>query len=214
MTLTLQVATRANESRAQLQAADMIPAVVYGPKQTAVSLQMGRGEFERIFKESGESTIIELQGLDETVEVLVHAVDFHPSKGGIQHVDFYAIERGKDMTTTVPVTMTGEAPIEKSGGMVNQVLHEVTVTCRPSNLPKEITVDISGLAEAGAQITIADLGALDGVVIDHEADEIIAVTQGAREEEPEEPAESVDMAAIEVEEKGKGEAAEDVETSA
>ena len=209
MTLSLQVATRAKESREQLQAADVIPGVVYGPKQSSVPLRISRGEFERVFKESGESTIIELQGLEEPVEVLVQEVEFHPTKGGIQHVDFYAIERGKDITTNIPITMEGEAPIEKGGGMVSQVLYEVTVTCRPSNLPKELIVDINGLAEADDQITVADLPHPEGVTIDHEEDEVVAIAQGVREEEPEEAPEAVDMESITVEEKGKGEEAEE-----
>lgn len=210
MTLSLQVAERTGETRAQLQADDLIPAVVYGPKQAAVSLRMSRGDFERAFKEGGESTIIELQGLAEPTEVLIHAVEFHPTKGGIMHVDFYAFERGKDMTTEVPVTLTGQAPIEKTGGMVNQVLHEVTITCRPSALPKEIEVSIDGLTEADMQILISDLPKLDGVVIEHEADEVVAVAAGERDETEDEATDEVDMDAIQVEEKGKA-AEEDAE---
>ena len=208
MTLTLNVAVRENETRQQLKTEDMIPAVVYGPKQETLSLKIERGAFERTFKESGESTIIELQGLTEPIEVLVHQVDFYPTKGGFQHVDFYAIERGKDMTTEVPLVYTGEAPVEKTGGMVNQIMHEVTVTCRPSNLPKEILVDISGMTESDTQITVADLPVPEGVVVDNDPEEVVAVAHGARAEEVEEDTESVDMNAIEVEEKGKKEDSE------
>lgn len=207
MTLSLNVIARdAKTSRQALQANDQIPAVVYGPKQPSIALQMPRSEFEKLFKESGESTIIALQGLDESIEVLVHEVVFHPTKGGIEHVDFYAIERGKAMTTNVPLVATGEAPIEKTGGMINQVMYEVTVTCQPSKLPKEIEFDVTGLAEADAHITVADLPALDGVTIDHEPEETVAVAQGAREEEPETEVSEVDMDSIEVEEKGKADA--------
>lgn len=206
MTVSLKIQERGAESRATLQAADEIPAVVYGPKQESISLRVPRADFERVLKDVGESAIVELQGLAEPIEVLVHGVDFHPIKGGIQHVDFYAIERGKDMTTNVPLEFIGEAPVEKGGGMVNKVLYEVEVTCRPSVLPHDIKVDLSVLANADDQILISDLPALEGVTIEHEADEVVAVAQGVREEEPEEDTSSdVDMGAIEVEEKGKGE---------
>lgn len=206
MTVSLKIQERGAESRATLQAADEIPAVVYGPKQESISLRVPRADFERVLKDVGESAIVELQGLAEPIEVLVHGVDFHPIKGGIQHVDFYAIERGKDMTTNVPLEFIGEAPVEKGGGMVNKVLYEVEVTCRPSVLPHDIKVDLSVLANADDQILISDLPALEGVTIEHEADEVVAVAQGVREEEPEEDTSSdVDMDAIEVEEKGKGE---------
>lgn len=205
MTLSLPVEARGNVSRQALDKADVIPAVVYGPKQEAVSLRIARADFERVFKISGESTIIVLEGLDEPIDVLVHSVDFHPSRGGIVHVDFYAFERGKEMTTDIPLTYTGEAPVEKTGGMVSHVLHEVTVTCRPSNLPKEIMVDVSSLDTEGSYLTIADLVMPEGVTIEHEPTETVAVAQGEREEDPEEAPEAVDMESVEVEEKGKGE---------
>jgi large subunit ribosomal protein L25 len=209
MTTSLTISERTSESRATLHAADEIPAVVYGPKQESISLRVPRREFERVLKHVGESAIVELQGMSEPIEVLVQDVDFHPTKGGIQHVDFYAIERGKDMTTNVPLEFTGEAPVEKTGGMVNKILHEVTVTCRPSQLPHEITVDVSSVTDADSQILVGDLPASDGVTINHEPDEVIAVAQGARGDEPDTEGAEVDMEAVTVEEKGKAETGEE-----
>ena len=206
MTITLSVTKRdAATSRDTLQAEDKIPAVVYGPKQESIALSVDRRDFMKTFKQAGESTIIELTGLDEPLEVLVHDLDFHPSKGLVQHIDFYAFERGKEMTTEVPIHLLGQAPIEKGGGMVNKVLHEITITCRPSKLPSAIEVDISGLAEEDQQITVADLPELDGVTYESETDEVVALAVGVREEEPETEPETVDLDAVEVEAKGKAE---------
>lgn len=206
MTITLSVTKRdVATSRDTLQVEDKIPAVVYGPKQESIALSVDRRDFMKTFKQAGESTIVELTGLDEPLEVLVHDLDFHPSKGFVQHIDFYAFERGKEMTTEVPIHFVGHAPIEKGGGMVNKVLHEITVTCRPSKLPSAIEVDVSGLAEEDQQITVADLPELDGVTYESEADEIVALAVGAREEEPETEPETVDLDAVEVEAKGKSE---------
>ena len=210
MTISLPVEKReASTSRKALNTADQIPAVVYGPKQESIALAVDRRAFMKTFKQVGESAIIELTGLEEPLEALVHEVDFHPTKGGVQHIDFYVFERGKDMTTNVPVNFVGTAPIEKGGGMVNKVLYEVTITCRPSKLPSGIEVDISDLAEADQQILVSDLPVLDGVVYEHEAEEVVAVSQGAREEEPETDPEAIDMDAVAVEEKGKGEESDD-----
>ena len=210
MKITLQVTKRDTAtSRATLQASDLIPAVVYGPKQEAVPLSVERRVFMKVFKETGESTIIELVGLDEPVEVLVHELDFHPSQGGVRHIDFYAFERGKEMTTEIPIHLTGTAPIEKGGGMVNKVLHEVTITCRPSNLPQAIELDISTLSKPDQHLTIADLPQLEGVTYEHETDEVLVVAEGVREEEPETEPEAIDVTEVEVEAKGKAETEEE-----
>lgn len=206
MTITLAVTVREKDSRDALEKENKIPAVVYGPKQESLSLALDQREFERVFKEAGESTIIELAGLEEPLEVLIHEIEFHPTKPKMVHVDFYAFERGKEMTTEISLTYEGTAPIEKGGGMVNKILHEVTVTCRPSDLPKELIVDVSGMTEENDNITIADLTLPEGVKVEHEPDEMVAIAQGAREEEEEETeGGEVNMDAIEVEEKGKAE---------
>ncbi len=210
MTITLDVTKRdTSDKNETLRQAGNVPAIVYGPKHDAESISVNEKDLYQIIEEAGESAIVELNGLGETVEVLLKDVDFDPVKRTIRHADFYAIERGKEMTVTVPFEFTGEAPAEKSGvGTVTKVLHEVDVTCRPSNLPHELEVDVSGMTDEESKITIADLKLPEGVTIEADPEETVAIISVAREEEEEEtePAE-VDMDAIEVEEKGKSEEA-------
>ncbi len=208
MSTVLKVEKRSGEKNSKVRADGMLPAVVYGPKQEAVAISMVQKDFEKIFKEAGESTIINLEGLGDIIEVLVKSVEYHPTKPGVFHVDFYAIERGKEMTTEIALAYEGASVVEKKGGMVNKVLHEVTVTCRPSNLPKEIVVDISTLTEADQQILVSDLAVPEGVTIDNDGEEVVAVAQGARstvEDEEQDATEEMDIADIEVEKKGKDE---------
>ena len=203
MTITLEVKTRDGKIPAATQQGD-IPAVVYGPKQESTGLAIDKITFEKLFAEAGESTIISLQGLDEPIEVLVQDVAFDPERGGIIHVDFYAIERGKNLTTNVALEFVGEAPAEKDGSVVKS-LYEVEVTCRPSALPSHITVDLTKLETVDSQILVRDLPATEGVIITNDPESVVATIAIAKEE-PEEEVEAPDMDAIEVEEKGKGEA--------
>jgi large subunit ribosomal protein L25 len=206
MTHTLAVTARATGAKSDVPAGT-IPGVVYGPKQEAIALSFNQQVFEKLFHEAGESTIINLEGLGgEPIEVLVHEVAFNPVRGGVQHVDFYAIERGKELTTNVALQFEGEPPALKQGGVLTKALQEVTVTCRPSKLPAHITVDVSALVDFEAQIRVKDLPVDEGVKIDTDAEEVVAVVVPVQEEVEEAPAE-VDMDAIEVEEKGKGEEA-------
>ncbi|MEL6802469.1 MAG: 50S ribosomal protein L25 [Bacteroidota bacterium] len=198
MTISLEVTKRDGAA-----AEGMIPAVVYGPKQEATSLAINKVAFEKTFKEAGESTIITLNGLGEALEVLVHDIAFNPTRGGVQHVDFYAIERGKELTTNVALEFIGEAPAEKQNGVLTKALHEVEVTCRPSALPKHIEVDVSVLVDFDAAIRVSDLVLPEGVKIENDTDETVAVVTPVKEETEELGA--VDMSAVEVEAKGKSE---------
>lgn len=202
MALSLNVKTR------EEAAPDDIKGVVYGPKQEAISVAMDRKEFTKIFEEAGESTILTLKGLPEDIEVLIHDTSFHPVKGGIQHIDFYAIERGKELTTNIPLEFVGEAPAIEQDGVLTKALHEVEVTCRPSVLPSHIDVDVSVLVDFDTVIRVSDLSVAEGVTITNDPEETVALVS-AVEEEPEEPVEEVDMSEIEVEGKGKEEGSEE-----
>ena len=203
-TLTVEERTARGKQLKKLRSEDKLPAVVYGPKEDAHALTLDRAHFEKVLHEAGESSIITLTGVGEDKEVLIHDMAFDPVKGGVTHVDFYAIERGKELTVDVPLEYVGEAPAVKLGGSLTKVLHEVEVTCRPSALPKNIVVDVSVLATFDDQIHIKDLSVPEGVKVENDPEEVVALVQEAREEE-EEPAEAVDMDSIEVEEKGKKE---------
>ena len=208
MTVTLKVAPRSGSATA-VRANKKLPAVVYGPKQAPVAIEIDAIAFEKMMHQAGESTIITLEGLDEAIEVLIQDVAFNAARGGAEHADFYAIERGKELTTNVPLEFVGESPTEKSGGTVNRALQEVEVTCRPSNLPSHIDVDVSALVDEESQILVSDLTVPEGVKIENDPETPVATVASARAEEPEEtePAD-VDMDAVEVEQKVKEETEE------
>ena len=204
MAVTLEVKARTERGKAlkKLREAGKLPAVVYGPKEESQALTIDAKVFDKLFEEAGESTIITLKGLKEDTEVLVHDVAFDPERGGMTHVDFYAIEKGKELTTHVPLEFVGEAPAVKLGGTLTKVLHEIEVTCIPSALPKEIEVDVSALVDFEKQIHVSDLVLPASVKIENDPEEVIALVQAVEEEVDEAP-QAVDMDAIEVEAKGK-----------
>ncbi len=203
MTVTLDVAKRTASAEAVRKEGN-IPAVVYGPKQEPISITVSKAVFEKTLKSAGESTVINLVGLGDEVEVLIHEVAFNPAKGGVEHVDFYAIEKGKEITVDVPLEFIGEAPAVKAGGVLTKVLHEVEVTCKPSALPQHIDVDVSSLDDFEKQIHVSDLVLPAGVKVENDADEVVALVQEVKEE-VEAPVAQVDMASIEVQAKGKTE---------
>jgi len=208
MTTQLAVTPRTTSGKA-VRNEGLLPGVVYGPKQEPLMVAMPKIVFEKTLAEAGESTIITLTGLNEEVEVLIHDVSFNSARGGVEHVDFYAIERGKELTTSVVLEFIGEAPVEKEGATVNRALDMVEVTCRPSNLPSHIDVDVSGMQSVDDQIMVADLKAPEGVTINTDPEMPVAIISAARDVEAETAeSEEVDMDAVEVEEKGKDEGEE------
>ncbi len=195
MTVILPIKVRAkNSNDFKNNLLEVIPGVVYGPKQEPISITVSRKEFEKTFKLAGESTVITLEGLAKPTDVLVKGVAFSPIKGGINHVDFYVLEKGKEIVTHVPLNFIGEAPVLKLGAVVNKVLHEVTVACQPANLPAHIDVDLSVLIDLDAKIHVSDLVTPKGVKITDAPETTVAVAEAIKET-PEEVTEAATSAA-------------------
>lgn len=207
MTLQLNATERTERGKqlAALRSRGVLPAVVYGPKEEAMSISISRSEFEKAFKEAGESTVLMLSGVGGDKEVLVQDVAHDPVLGTPLHVDFYAIEKGKKVSVHVPLVFVGEAPAVKKGAVLTKALHELEIEAMPKDLPHEIAVDVSGLVEIDDAVTVADISVPANITVLNAPDETVVVAS-AVEEEPEEAAAPVDMSAIEVEEKGKKEA--------
>jgi len=185
-----------------------IAGVVYGPTQKPIPISVNRKDFEKIFKVAGEATVLTLTGLDKPLEALIKSVEFAPIKGGIQHVDFYAVDAAHEVTTHVPLVFTGESSAVKQGAVINKVLHEVEVVCLAKNLPNHLDVDLSKLEEAEDKILIADIILPKGVKVQQDMGDIVAIAETATgaSETSEEAGQEIDMSAIEVEKKGKTEA--------
>ncbi len=184
--------------------AEEISAVVYGPKFPSTPILVDKKEFTKTFKTAGESTIIELQGLASPVEVLVKDVAFSPIKGGIMHVDFYALEMGKEITTHIPLHFINEAPAEKLGAVISKVLHEVEVTCKPNVLPSHLDVDLSVIVTVEDKIHVSDIKLPKGVTVTADGHDMVAQAEIIAEE-VEEVVETIAAADVPAEQKGKTE---------
>ena len=200
--LQLEYQKRGEESLDALRATSRVPAVFYGPQEESTQITLSEVDFRIIWKQSGGSSIITLTGELGDKEVLIQDVAMHPVKDKVLHVDFYAIERGKKLTVTVPFNFVGEAPAEKLGGTVVKVMNEVDIRVRPSAIPHELTVDLSILTDLDSVIKISDITLPEGAEAEIE-DDAVVVSVAEQKEEVEE--EVRDISDVEIAEKGKKE---------
>lgn len=185
---------------------DIMPAVVYGPKQESLPVGVPLRDFEKVLRQAGESSVVELKGLKESLQVLIHEVDRDPITNAPRHADFYAIEKGAKVEVAIPLTYVGESAAVKAGASLVKVMHEIEIEASPADLPHDIEVDISVLASVGDQIHVKDLKIPKGVEVKAEEDQVVALIQEVEVEEETVTA-APDMASIEVEKKGKEEEA-------
>lgn len=181
-----------------------IPAVFYGQGQESTSVSVERLPFIKLLEQAGESTIFSLVTPKGTFNALIHDVALDPVLGDPVHVDFYITAKDHKIEVDVPLHFVGTAPVEKDGGIVVRVLHEVRISAFPDKLPAQITVDLETLSSLDAQITVADLDLGEGVSTHVASTELVAVVSRPSEE-PEATTAEPDLASIEVEKKGKKE---------
>ncbi len=200
--LTVTPRTEIGKSSSLLAKEGLMPAVVYGHSQEATPISLPVADFQKILRDSGESVVIDVEGLGKPMQVLIHDIDRDPVTNIPRHADLYAIEKGAKVEVAVPLSFIGESMAVKTGANLVKVLHELQIEADPANLPHDIEVDISALAEVGDQIHVKDLILPKGVITHADADEVVALAQEV-ETESEEDTAAPDMAAIEVEKKGK-----------
>ena len=177
----------------RLRHAANIPAVVYGGNKPAESVTILAKEIAKLFEnEAAYSHVIELNVDGAKQNVIVKAMQRHPSKQFIMHADFVRVVAGQTLTAIVPVHFVGEEAPVKKGGEISHVLNEIEVTCLPKDLPEFIEVDLSAL-EIGAIVHLSDLKAPKGVefvALAHGDDKAVANVHAPRDapEEAEEGA--------------------------
>lgn len=181
-----------------------LPAVLYGKGMETAPLFVPLKDFKKIWKEAGESTIINLESDDQKkpMNVIIHEVSVDPMKDEPLHVDFYKVEMDKPIRATVSLVFEGVSPAVKGlGAVLVKVLREIEVEALPKNLPHEIKADISKLIELDSQISVGDLELPAGVKAVLKKEEIVAIAEAPKEEKEEEKV--MTIADIEVEKKGK-----------
>lgn len=176
----------------ELRQRGVLPAVLYGPKTENLPLEIDLKEFENIYKEAGESSLVSLQVGSDKFSVLIHEIRKDPLTGKPIHVDFYQPILTEEVEATIPIVFEGEAlTVKELGGTLVREISEVEVKALPQNLPHEIRVNIGSLKTFEDEILIRDLKVPEGVKIQREPDEIVAIVTPPEkvEEELEKPIE-------------------------
>jgi len=134
----------------RLRAGGKIPAVFYGPGKEGkapegVAVAVDPKAVLRILhSDSGANTLINLKLDGSEARVMVREYQLDPITHGLLHADFYQLAMDKAIVVTVPVLLKGESKgVKQQGGLLDFVTREIEVECLPTDIPENITVDVS-----------------------------------------------------------------------
>ncbi len=150
----------------RLRHAGRVPAIVYGGTAEPLSIELDHNEiFHALRKEEFHASILDMQLDGKGQQVLLRAVQWHPYKQLVLHVDFQRVDAKQDITTKVPLHfINGEnsPAVKLDGQLISHVVTELEVTCLPSKLPKFIEVDLGNLV-GGGNVFLSNITLPEGV---------------------------------------------------
>ena len=159
----------------------LIPAVIYG-KGAPVHVTVNAREFNAQKSSFGETTLIALTVAGEkTHMVFVKTFQEDLLRNCVHHIDFFEVTAGHAVKTHVRIELVGNPEGTKTGGVLDQVTHEVEIECLPKDLPEVLTADVSALL-INESIRVEDLQVPEGVKILTSGDTAVATVKGVKEE--------------------------------
>jgi large subunit ribosomal protein L25 len=212
-TLTAELRSdKGSRPAGRLRREGRLPGVVYGLGEESVSVTVNAHQLGTILSsKSGANTLITLQidGRDQLA--LARQIQRDAVKGSLVHVDFVRVRADQTIQAEVRLDLQGEAEGVSNGGMLEQLMHTLTVEGKPGQLPNEIAHDVSAL-ELGDQLHVGDIKVPAGIIVVNDAEELIATISMPRGLEAEEAAEGEEVEG-EAAEGAEGEAADESTSS-
>ncbi len=211
--LTVETRTLTGRKVRRLRAEGIIPATLYGKKITSQNVQVKSENLLPVYKEVGETGLVDLELDGKKHPVLISNIQVHSVSDTPLHVDFREVDLTEKVTASVPVEMIGESPAEKQGtGTAVLLVDELEVEALPGDLPEKFEVDATALAEVDQTFTVGELVYdKSKIEIQAEPDQILVKIEPPQKEEVIEapaPVEGEEVAATEgAETPAEGEAA-------
>jgi large subunit ribosomal protein L25 len=142
------------------------PGIVYGGKQPAVVIELDHNAlFHQLREEAFHASVLTLNLEGAKEQVLLRAVNMHPFRMEVQHIDFQRVQADVQIQMKVPLHFINaeiSPGVKLSGGIVSHVMSELQIRCLPAVLPEFIEVDLKDMA-LGNIVHVRDLVLPKGV---------------------------------------------------
>jgi large subunit ribosomal protein L25 len=168
---------RGSRAARRLRREGLVLGILYGGSNgDSISFKVDGRELRHTLHQG--SALLDLKiGDGETRPVIVKDQQFHPVRDELLHIDFLEVRLDEKIHSTVQVELTGveEAPGVKEGGVLEHVTRELNIEALPTDIPDNITVDVSGM-EIAATMHLSEIGAPAGVEFLDDPEETIIAT--------------------------------------
>ena len=150
----------------RLRHAGKVPGILYGGAEPPLTIELDHNAlYLQARREAFHASIIMLDLDGKKQQVLLRAINMHPWKAQVQHVDFQRVHADQKIHMRVPLHFVHaevSPAVKDAGAVINHVLNSLDITCLPADLPEFIEVDMGQLT-IGHSIHVKDLKLPKGV---------------------------------------------------
>ncbi|MCX7662064.1 MAG: 50S ribosomal protein L25, partial [Candidatus Omnitrophica bacterium] len=171
----------------KLRKKGFIPSVVYS-KEENIPIKISYRDFLQLMHQYHlETKLINLNikenAKTKTKLCLIKEIQYHHIEDEIIHIDFNEVLLTQTIKIKVPLVAQGEPlGVKQGGGSLEHLLWELEVECLPTQIPKEISVDVSSL-KIGDNLCVKDIKPIEGVKIINDPETIIFTVSAPIKEE-------------------------------
>jgi large subunit ribosomal protein L25 len=172
--------TQGTGASRRLRRMGKVPGIVYGGAEGPVNIELDHKHLAlSVRNEKFHASILTLNLNGAAQLVLLRAVNMHPFKLQVQHVDFQRVSKDKKIHMKVPLHFVNaeKSPgVKEQGGIASHVLNELAIVCFPDDLPEFIEVDLSNLT-VGHSLHVRELALPKGVELAlHKSEDPVVAT--------------------------------------
>ncbi len=153
-----------------------VPGVLYGG-ENQVHFHVDRVELEKLIY-TPDVYQIELDIAGTVTKCIIQEMQFHPVTDLAVHMDMLQLADNKPVKVALPVRVTGNAVGVIAGGTMLVNFRKLNVLGMPSDLPEDITIDISDL-NIGDNVRIGSLD-VPGCTITHAESAVVVAVKATR----------------------------------
>jgi large subunit ribosomal protein L25 len=202
---------RGSRASRRLRKEGFIPGVLYGSGNPRPFIVEERTLRHALGGDHGTHAILDvvLEGQQKAHHAVLKDYQLDPRRSSLLHVDLHEVRLDRPIQAQVAVELVGTPKGVNLGGLLSQIVREITVEALPMAVPDRLEIDVSEL-DIGDQVRVSDIESPEGATILEDLDTVVATVAAPRRMElPED--EVAEEEAVEGEE---GEAAEPGEEAA
>jgi len=151
----------------RLRRDNLVPAILYGANEQPQALALKHNEVQKHLENESFYSQLLMLSVDggDVVRTVLRDVQRHPFKQQILHLDFQRVVAGAELQVTVALHYLGEdvcPGVKNEGGLISHNDNEVTIACRPRDIPEFLEVDMSEMS-VGDSAHLSDIKMPEGV---------------------------------------------------